>query len=415
MRKIGIKFNPFYLYSLTVLSILVLYNLGWSNIYPKLSLESYIFLISTIVIAVIVGLVLDKKFVAKESIEKNRLNLRFLTIIVFIGFIIEFIYEGQIPIIEILVLKSDFNYLGFAGIPTFHVLLITFNSFIAIYTFNRYLEEKNKEYLILFILNLIPSMLIFNRGMLTMILLSCASVYILCKMNGFLDLKTVSILLVLGLIFIYMFGILGNLRSNKDYHIGNDITNSEYIMIVGDASDRFRDSIIPKPFYWGYIYITSPLANLEKTIQSNKGIKQFEARNISQFLMNSILPDFVSNDFSVEPGKADLISPALTVSTFYSQGYLSLGWLGMVFLFLYWLVVVILYRFIVPYNSSFFISGLAIINTITMVNFFDNMLVFAGLSFQLVYPILFMIFIEKEYGKKFLNYLKIKLNYKQEK
>lgn len=415
MKKIGVKFNPFYLYSLTVLAILVLYNLGWSNIYPKLSIASYAFLIATIIISVAVGFSLDKKFIGQNTIERNRLNLRFITILIYIGFVLEFIYEGQVPIVEILILKSDFNYLGFSGIPTFHVLLVTFNSFITIYVFNKYLEENNKEYLILFILNLIPSMLIFNRGMLTMIILSCASVYILAKMNGFLDLKTLAILMIIGMIFLYIFGVLGNIRSNKDYYIGNDITNSDYIMMVGDASERFRESIIPKPFYWGYIYITSPLANLEKTIQNNNRVQTFTFDNITQFLVHSILPDFVSNDLNIESQKADLITPSLTVSTFYSQGYLSLGWTGMILLFLYWLIVVVIYRLIVPYNSAFFISGLSIINTITMVNFFDNMLIFAGLSFQLVYPILLMFLVEKGYGNKILEYLKCKINRKQEK
>lgn len=408
MNKLKLKFSPFYLYSLTVLVILIAYNFNWSNLYPKISIGSYVFLISTIIISAIAGYFFDKKFkISKEKI-KNKLNLKIMTIVVFTGFIIEFIYVGHIPFMEIFILKSDYSYTSFGGIPTVHVLLVTFNSFLAIYIFNKYLEDKTKENIILFLLNLIPALLIFNRGMLTMILLSCVSVYIFTKMNGMLNVKLLAILIVFGLIFLYIFGILGNIRSNKDYYIGNDVTNSEYIMLVGEANNNFRESIVPKPLFWGYIYATSPLANLENTIQHNDPIPKWDNKNILQYLAYSILPDFISNDLNIEGEPNTLITPPLTASTLYSQAYLALGWLGMIILFLYWLGIVVLYKLIVPSNSAFFISGLAIVNTITIMNFFDNMIIFTGLSFQLVYPILLMFIVEKQWHKKIFNYVKFK-------
>ena len=412
LEKIGIKFNPFYLYCLTVLIILILYSFNWSNIYPKLSIYTYIFLISTILISFFVGRLIEKKLDNETSrITNEKLNLKISTLIVLVGFIVEFIYAGCIPLVEILILKSDFNYLTYTGIPTIHVLLVTFNSFIAIYAFNRYLVNKKRETLYLFLANLLPSILIFNRGMLTMIILSCVSTYVLTVMDGFINKKNLLIIFILGTVFLYLFGIFGNIRSNKDYNIGTDITNSEYIMMVGDATSSFRESIVPKPFFWGYIYITSPLANLESTIQHNYGGMNINKDNMSNLLINSLLPDFISNDFNVAPKEPNLITHALTVCTMYLQPYLSLGWIGMIIIFLYWLFIVITYKLIVPSNSSFYISGLAILNTITMFNLFDNMITFAGLSFQLVYPILFMLLLEKGYWRKILTKLsKLKIN-----
>lgn len=406
LDKIGIKFNPFYLYCITVLIILILYSFNWSNIYPKLSIHTYIFLISTILISFFVGRIVDKKLDNKALKNTNiKFNLKVATLVVVVGFIIEFIYAGCIPLVEILILKSDFNYLTYTGIPTVHVLLVTFNSFIAIYAFNRYLIDKEKQTLFLFLVNLLPSILIFNRGMLTMILLSCVSVYVLTVMNGFINRKNLLIISILGLVFLYCFGIFGNIRSNREYNVGSDVTNSQYIMMVGDASSTFRESIVPKPFFWGYIYITSPLANLENTIQNNDGNLNISGDNVNNLLFNSLLPDFISNDFNIEPKEPNLITHALTVCTMFVQPYLSLGWVGMIIMFLYWLFIMIVYRLIIPSNSNFYVVGLSILNTITMFNLFDNMLIFAGLSFQLVYPILFMFLLEKEYGKKIANKL----------
>lgn len=404
LEKIGIKFNPFYLYCLTVLIIIILYSFNWSNIYPKLSIYTYIFLISTILISFFVGRIIDEKLDNRYlNVKNEKLNLKKSTLVVVVGFIIEFIYARCIPLVEILILKSNFNYLTYTGIPTIHVLLVTFNSFIAIYAFYRYLIDKERETLYLFLINLLPSMLIFNRGMLTMILLSCVSTYVLTVMNGFINKKKLLMLSILGLIFLYCFGIFGNIRSNREHYIGNNITNSQYIMMVGDASPTFRESIIPKPFFWGYIYITSPLANLENTIQNTDENVNINGDNVNNLLFNSLLPDFISNDFNIEPKEPNLITHALTVCTMFVQPYLSLGWFGMIIMFLYWLFIIIAYRLIVPSNSNFYIVGLSILNTITMFNLFDNMIVFAGLSFQLVYPILFMLLLEKGYGQKLIN------------
>jgi hypothetical protein len=249
----------------------------------------------------------------------------------------------------------------------------------------------------------------YNRGMLTLIIASCASVFIFTKLNGVLSYKTLVVLSLVGIIFLYAFGIFGNIRSNKQRDVSNRYLNSDYIMMVGDASDNFRDSYIPKPFFWGYIYISSPLANLQETMNYDyeNGIN---SNSILKFINSSIIPDFISKRIDAMAGleyeAPKRITPELTVSTLYSPAYLELGWLGMVLLYLFFMTVVIIYRVLLDEGSSFFISGIAILNTITMFNFFNNMFVFTGLSFQLVYPIILGILYERGYFKK----LKIRIN-----
>ena len=81
MKQIGIKFSPFYLYPLTVLIILLLYSFGFSNIYPEISLPSYIFLILTVIISILVGNLFEKKYVINKSVKHNKLNLKLITLI----------------------------------------------------------------------------------------------------------------------------------------------------------------------------------------------------------------------------------------------------------------------------------------------------------------------------------------------
>ncbi|WP_164489103.1 hypothetical protein, partial [Romboutsia sp. Marseille-P6047] len=106
----SVSLNPYYLYSISLSLILVLYNLGWSNLYPKLSTVSMIFFISTIIISIVLGYFYDKKFVQKKVDKRNPLNIGILSILILLGNVLEFIYEGAIPFVEIAILKNDYVY-----------------------------------------------------------------------------------------------------------------------------------------------------------------------------------------------------------------------------------------------------------------------------------------------------------------
>lgn len=407
LKSIGIKVNPFYLYSIALISILLMYNLNWSELYPKISFTSYIFFVITIIITTILGYHLQKKLDCMENIKKNELNVNFITIIIVILLVADFIYAKSIPLVEIAIIKkANYTHFDFRGIPLFHGFLISFISFFAIYLFDKFLSEKNLKYLYLFLINLLPSILLYNRGMFTMILISCLSVFAITKLKSFINLKYIIILIIPILIFLYGFGVAGNLRQNKDIKDINKIyTNSDYIMYVGEASENFKSSIVPKSFFWSYLYMTSPLANLENTIQSKPPYVAVNLENTIKFLNYSILPNFISEKLNIPYEEATLITPSLTVSTAFSEAYTFLGWIGIIALFIYWILMVFVYIIVMPKSSAYFITGISVLNTITVLNFFDNMMVFSPLSFQLIYPILFMLIFEKDiisyYYKKF--------------
>lgn len=398
----NISLNPYYLYSISLSLILILYSLGWSKLYPKISSITLCFLSISIIISCILGYIYDNKFSIESKSNENPLNIKKITIAILFANIIEFIYEGAIPFVEITILKSNYVYLEYSGIPTFHVILFTFNAFFAIYIFHRILIENKKLYTLYFLLNLLPSILTYNRGMLMMIAISCISVFVLEKWKGILNIKNIIIVSIFSLIFIYCFGIVGNIRSNSTYNRGNGATNSDYIMMVGEADEDFRKSLIPKPMFWGYIYMTSPLANFEANVDYYQE-RSVNIGNMVKFAKKSVLPDFISKRietiFPQTYEEVKRVSPNLTVSSFLSDAFVNLGWLGVILIYVYFIFLVLIYRFLLGDDSSFLISGIAILNTVTMLNFFSNMFTFSGLSFQLIYPVILTIIFKKEYFK----------------
>jgi hypothetical protein len=59
------------------------------------------------------------------------------------------------------------------------------------------------------------------------------------------------------------------------------------------------------------------------------------------------------------------------------------------------MVISFLYVLILKPTNQFFATGIAILNSVLLFSIFDNMLVFSGLSFQLLYPLLFSISYKK--------------------
>ena len=64
---------------------------------------------------------------------------------------------------------------------------------------------------------------------------------------------------------------------------------------------------------------------------------------------------------------------------------------------------IFIYRILLDKDSCFFITGISILNTIVIFNFFDNSFNFSGLNFQLIYPVVFSIMLDKKYIYKLKN------------
>ncbi|MGP6148698.1 O-antigen polymerase [Priestia flexa] len=383
-------YNPFYVYTITFTSIIILYGLGWSNLFPNIKLSLIIFFIYTFFCSIIFGYVLKKKnVITYKKIEGESGNEKFITFLIFIGYCLEFIYNGGIPLIQVFT-NTNYEYKTF-GIPTFHVILLTFNSFYATYLFHLYLSSKEKKVLFNFLILLLPTILIYNRGALIIILISCA--FMLLLMNGKMKLKLIITLFLSSLITMYLFGLMGNVRLNNSVNdvVDVDQLSSELILNIGYADESFITSKIPNEYFWGYLYVTSPLANLQATIDDKSQLHT--SYRFTEFFTSEILYDFISKRinalYEIDREKMVQVAPSLTVGTFYARSYVYMSWFGPILMYLFMSIVIYVYIRIVNANSKYFVTGLSILNTLILLNSFENMFSFSGLSFQLVYPIIF--------------------------
>src|SRR6185369_12758330 len=149
------------------------------------------------------------------------------------------------------------------GVPSLHVFTVTFTSFYCIYLFRLLLESKKKVYLLLYFINMSSAILIYSRSMLFFNLASSFFLYLLCldKIPYKKLLLSVPIIITL----FYLFGVVGTARVSFESKTSYD-QNS--FLDNGKATVQFRNSIIPKEFFWPYIYISSPLANLQVNINT---------------------------------------------------------------------------------------------------------------------------------------------------
>jgi hypothetical protein len=215
-----------------------------------------------------------------------------------------------------------------------------------------------------------------------MVLGLLTSLFIYIHFVGKVKLKNKILLGISVLLGLYLFGVIGNLRSG-----------GEYIYTQSQATEEFMESSIPKEFYWTYLYVASPLANFQNTVNG----RHVEDYDFTGFVFYENLPQIISKNLGgrlkIEQRDLVRIVPWLTVGTTYAKSFSYLGWYGPYLLFcgnlLIYLVVIV---FLVPRNSSYHITTISILSVIVMLNIFSNMLVVTGISFQLAYCIIFSFF-----------------------
>jgi hypothetical protein len=307
-----------------------------------------------------------------------------LTLIIYALWTVEFIYAGGIPLLKI-ILKQPYDYRIF-GVPSLHVFVVTFSSFYTVYLFHLFLSRRSWVLLALYFVNLAASMLIYNRGMLLFNLSATVFLYLIYKKH--ISGKQFAIGCIATLVVLFLFGVLGSLRVSRE---AKSPYSNDFFLQTGEATKSFQESIIPDEFFWTYIYVSSPLANLQHNINTYP-IPETTFDRTCQLINNEIVMDFISKRinsfFQSQPIQDNRIPGPFNVSTIYSRAYSYLGWLGILIMMLTLVIVPWLYFKVLPSESPFFLTGTVILCTLYLFLAFDNTLRFTGLSFQLVYPVL---------------------------
>lgn len=376
--------NPFFVYSLSFLLVFGIYELRWSDRYPPLSAGLIIFLFTTFIISFFLAFVHEKHKMNEFSKIEISNKRAVVLILVYLGNILEFAYFGGIPILRA-ISNPDFNYKDFTGIPTFHVVLSTFSLFYSVYLFHQYISsDEGFRGFMLFLVSIIPNILVVNRGAIIIIIFACFIIYLM-KLQR-LRLKRIALIIFSMIAVIYAFGIIGNLRYSASKE------DKEYILRIGGASDEFIQGNVPFEYYWGYLYVATPIGNLQNIV--NKKESHFAIGNVSTFVASELSPDFISkrlmailglNDITDDANKY-LVIEALNAPTVYYKSYYLLGWTGAMVMFLYSIGIMLFYPYLIPKSSKYFITGWACLIAIVLLNIFSNM--WYAIGTVLIWPVI---------------------------
>lgn len=379
--------NPYFCYALAFMLALALYSLRWSALYPRLSGALIIFLVVTIALHLFGGIRFAKRGIArfyKLAPPTSRTAPVLITVCLYALWLLEFIYQGGIPLLLVL-LKHPFDYRQF-GIPTLHVLIVTFGSFYTVFLFHQWLSSRSRLILILYLANLAAAILIYNRGMFLFNL--SASVFLFLMYKTRITLKNVAFGTIGVVVIFYLFGVMGNLRVTNEAHKSY---SPDDFLNTGQATASFRNSFVPPEFFWAYIYSTSPLANVEENIRTNSP-DTITGATFLQWFNSEVMWDFISKRLNAAIGvtrkEIATVPGPFNATTVYAGSFTYLGFAGLALMAIVILAIPLLYVRILPPPSPFFLTGLAILNTIFLFMIFDNTIRFSGVSFQIVYPIL---------------------------
>jgi len=367
--------NPFFIYIISFSSALFFYNFGWSEIYPNLTANLLLFFISTFILAAFLAIFISGSIKKIKAYKVRRLP-RIIFPLLILSFVLDIAYAGGIPIVMVSS-ATGYDYSDF-GIPTFHVVIMTFSQAYAIIKFSDYIYSKKIVYLFEVSSVILYYLLIINRGAILFTLTSIIFLIVI-KIKKIKIIYIVSSFLFI-LAALYAFGLIGETRSG------------DVIDEIGAPTYEFKESGVPQPFFWAYIYSTSPIANLQNTIN----LQEKNNYNFSGFITYELLPDFISKHLAslINQKRTDFyrITTALNVGSIFTRPYVYLGWLGPITIFLYLSLIIILYTRIIK-NSIYSVPSLALLNTLIVFCIFDNMITFSGMMLQLCWlPFLNKIF-----------------------
>jgi len=374
--------NPFYIYVVSGLFLLGIYQLGWSTLFPMLSVELKIFLGITFFVSICFGIVFQKGIIRYYP-YKNSFSYKpiFMTLVIVALFFIDYLYTGFLPIMRV-----DLDYSKY-GAPGIHVVLISLSVFHAVTLFYIYLSKKSKEVLIQYVFVLILQILLLRRSNILWILF--ASFVIFLQQSKPIRIgKIVKYLLFLILIINLLFGLFSDFRN----HLGKN----HAIKYMG-ASNKFIQSGLNNSFYMFYLYSVSPIANL----QSNINVKSSEGNlssNFFDYVVINTLPESLKkrlvSSLDIVPQSTKTVLDVLNVSTIYSSPFSYLGWIGAILIFFYFLSNIFLGYIISPPGTTFHVVINSLLCCSVVFCWFDNIFhLITTFLLLFIYPLFYRLYV----------------------
>ena len=376
--------DPFFIYILSWLTSLFLYGLGWSYLFPNLDEKLFLFVLFTCAVCIYFSnkykryFFYQKLFKPQQYLGKLRLYMFIILLLLFI----ECLFFGSCPLFQYVLGHADVGAYTEFGIPYIHAIIV--NSLILLFLFSVYCQLSEKHFSISFFiisaLSFVSPLLFMNRAVL---LQMCVGAFVMYLMSRKHVVKPVVFVALMGLGVLFFFGKMGNLRMNDP--------DGDYIVRLGGASDEFEKSIVPNEFYWGYIYVTSPIATLQNSINEHKKFEDKTSGGVN-FFVNEILP-FFRNKFAIPipDAKQYQLNDSFNVGTTYWFSYLIWGWKGMFSMFFMLCFYCVFMISKVPTNSICHIPLLSVLVIMMVFSMFSNMIHHMGF-----FPLLIMLLLFKK-------------------
>ncbi len=373
--------NPYVFYAFSWIVVFGTYLLGWSDKYPKLSVDLVFFLLFTCLMALLIATHLHKsKSVVFVKLSNPLSYLKWIykmIKLVYSLMAIDFIYCGSIPIVDYLLgrISNSGQYLDF-GMPVVHVLVLNGLFFLFYFTlYCHFSSNFDRAFLKPLIIIFLGPLLFMSRGSLLYMIFALFYLFLMTSLNA---IKTLVFLAPCSIIILYFFGLFGNFRTNDP--------EGFWIKHWGGASKTFEECNIPSEFLWGYLYISSPLGDLQNAVKYKTTFNNNYCGPTSLFA-NQILPKFVGKRLEV-PAPNDkakyFVDPTMVVGTTYFEPYLIWGWKGVFVVFLVLFSVPLWMLKHIPKGSIVRVPLYIVLTNLLFFSIFDNMLIYMGLFPQLL-------------------------------
>lgn len=366
--------NVFYWYSIIWGVVLFLYSLGFSTYNKPLDTNLLLFLVISILLSFTLGIINRKKFRYKGINIMYKRN-RILTYISLIIGAMEFIFARNVPLFSIALGRS--NYGDFQGIPLIHTILENFIIFYSSYLFYLFLESKDKSLLYESIALVSILLLMFHKGVVIFclfIMLNLAVAKIRTKYK-ILSFKKLVLFAIFVVMILYVNGVLANIRSGYKW---NDCS---FILRIGGIT--YWPSFLPKELSWSYVYITSPLANLNlmvKEYADTFSFGQMFFTIVPIFLTKRMFPQFLINSEATYI----LNISALNACTGFAEPVVAASSIGLWFYYISYILIIMctIKRIRKEKFATVFYAVMCMLITFL---FFYNTLSTAATSFLIIY------------------------------
>lgn len=293
--------SPFNLFSIVLLGVIVLGQLPWSNHYrQELSIEIVFFAAFVVSFNFVFSQLFWKRpawnseFNIVHKQPSKSLKLQFWIIIII--FTINFLFVGTFEIFELRLGRPYKDLPSFPGVDTvLHPLII----FFAISAFDR------GNYFKPLALGTIVSILMVSRVLFFIIFF-----LFIAKKYKRVTLKAAPLVFA----FLVLFGAIGDFRSKNSYEasLAAEMRTSTTAQIA-QPTDSFYSTGLPEEIIWAWIYLISPIKNLQAAIDSNYPSTDYDA------IFRFIFPNFVSDRMGLEKDKSFLVVDLFNVSTAYGE------------------------------------------------------------------------------------------------